>query len=170
MKQNANNFKFRVLPLKLDPNWDQIGTPSMYVKKVGLLLKHPLPVKALKLGILLPVTEGEVLLWVLLAKREEKHLCQSIFQLQVVMYLPKVCTNYKKHVFSFPCRWDYLKTRDFTKTLGTIYSLYGLYIVPRVRILLVDPVQSVYFTIFLQFCLLSLCWTAPSVWLVLLCR
>ena len=129
MKQKAN-FKFRVLPLKLDPNWDQIGTPSMYVKKVGLLLKHPLPVKALKLGILLPVTEGEVLLWVLLAKREEKHLCQSIFQLQVVMYLPKVCTNYKKHVFCFPCCWDYLKTRDFTKTLGTIYSLYGLYIVP----------------------------------------
>ena len=97
MKQNANNFKFRVLPLKLDPNWDQIGIPSTYVKKVVLLLKLPLPVKVLKLGIRLPVTEGEVLLWVSLAKREEKHLCQSIFQLQVVMSLPKVCTKYEKH-------------------------------------------------------------------------
>jgi hypothetical protein len=34
----------------------------MYVKKVVLLLKLPLPVKALKLGNRLPVTEGEVLL------------------------------------------------------------------------------------------------------------
>ena len=62
MEQNANNFKFRVLPLKLDPNWDQIGIPSTYVKKVVLLLKLPLPVKALKLGIRHPVTEEEVLL------------------------------------------------------------------------------------------------------------
>ena len=62
MKQKANNFNFRVLQLKLDPNWDQIGIPSMYVKKVGLLLKLPLPIKALKLGMRLPVTEGEVLL------------------------------------------------------------------------------------------------------------
>ena len=103
MKQNANNFKFRVLPLKLDPNWDQIGIPSTYVKKVVLLLKLPLPVKVLKLGIRLLVTEGEVLLWVSLAKREEKHLCQSIFQLQVVMSLPKVCTKYEKHqCYTFP--------------------------------------------------------------------
>ena len=62
MKQKANNFKFRVLPLKPYPNWDQIGIPFMYVKKVGLLLKLPLPVKVLKHGIRLPVTEGEVLL------------------------------------------------------------------------------------------------------------
>ena len=61
MKQKANSFNFRVLLLKPYPNWDQIGIPFTYVKKVGLLLKLPLPVKALKLGIRLPVIEGEVL-------------------------------------------------------------------------------------------------------------
>ena len=48
-------------------------------------------------------------------------VCQSIWMICSLDLIDK----------RWRCRRDYLKTRDFIKTLGTIYSLQGFYKVPR---------------------------------------